>query len=406
VSLAAYRAAPRTIDLVLRASGVGHRFPGGTMDSNEVWLEVEAWDGAGRVVAASGRGPSGELEPDAHLVRVQAVDGEGRPIARRDPQHARGAVYDAALGPSDPRAVRYLVPPGVEVRSVRARLLYRKFSPAYARLACAAVPDAALRRRCAEPPVVEVARAELALAQDAVRPVPSGAACAEVLDAPGRSGPDGNDPDLAVPWRRLVNHGVALADALVEQAPEALPYLECARAVAPGRVEPLLGEARLALALGQTDEAVRAALAAEALVPDHPAALLVRARALYNAYRFAAARPPVERLAAVLPDDRAALALLARVRGVTGDAPGALAAAERLLALDPESEEGHYQRALALRELGRTAEAGRAEALYLRHRNATEIDLDLRQRFRVLQPGRASEDVPVHAHTLHPTAAR
>ena len=56
--------------------------------------------------------PDGSLAPDTHLVRAQPVDGKGRPLLRRDPQHMRGVAFDAALTPSDPQVVRYLVPAG------------------------------------------------------------------------------------------------------------------------------------------------------------------------------------------------------------------------------------------------------------------------------------------------------
>jgi hypothetical protein len=374
------------VDVVLRSRGIGHRFPGGTMDSNEVWLEVEALDAAGRVIGKSGgRDASGALLPDTHLVRVQAVDGDGHPLLRRDPQHMRGVVYDNALGPSDPVAVRFAVPAGAE--RVRARLLYRKFSPAYAGLACAGIADAVTRRRCAELPTVEVVHAETALVIPQCPPVPG--------EPGGSGGPI--DKDL---WQRYLEHGVALAASLVERVPEALPDLQCAQKLAPQRPEPFLGLSRLALALGQVDDAVAYSREAAARAPEHPAALFLRARALYQAYRFAAAREPMEELAQRLPRDPSVLALLARIRGVTGDAAGTLAAAELLLLLDPDSAEGHYQRALALRELGRPAEADEAEARYLYHRHASETDLALRQRFRLLYPERSNEDVPVHTHVL------
>src|SRR5439155_22553928 len=149
------------VDVVLRSRGVGHRFPGGTMDSNEVWLEVEARDAAGRVVGRSGAlAADGTLDAGAHLVRAQPVDGEGRPLERRDPQHMRGVAYDTSLAPADAQAVRYALP--ATAARVRVRLLYRKFSAAYARAACARVADAETRRRCATPPVIEVARGEIA----------------------------------------------------------------------------------------------------------------------------------------------------------------------------------------------------------------------------------------------------
>jgi tetratricopeptide (TPR) repeat protein len=357
------------VDAVLRARGVGHRFPGGTMDSNEVWLEVTALDDRGRVLARSGaQGPDGALAPDTHLVRAQPVDQEGRPLLRRDPQHMRGMAFDAALTPSDPQVVRYLVPPATA--RVKVRLLYRKFTAAYARLACADLPPAT-RGRCLDLPIVEVAAAELA----------AGA-------------PPPEDPALLIDW------GVALADATADHADEARAPLDRARALAPQRVEPLLGLGRLALRLGQTDEVLRVGDAALAVSPEHPAALLLSTRALLDAYRGRAARPPAERLGRRLPDDRAALALLARARGLAGDARGALEAADRLLVIDPEAEEGHYQRALALRELGRATESEAALARYDFHRVSVERDLELREGWRRLHPGHADESEPCHVHRL------
>jgi hypothetical protein len=70
------------------------------------------------------------------------------------------------------------------------------------------------------------------------------------------------------------------------------------------------------------------------------------------------------------------------------------------LAIDPDSADGHYQRALALGDLGRAGEAAEAEASYLRFRQATEIDLLLRQKFRRLFPLRADESLPVHTHAV------
>jgi tetratricopeptide (TPR) repeat protein len=368
-SLALLWSGPARVDALLRARGVGHRFPGGTMDSNEVWLEVTALDASGKVLGRSGfLGPDGALDPGAHVVRVQPVDELGRPLARRDPQHQRGVAFDAALAPSDPQVVRFETPPGTA--RVRARLLYRKFTAAYAALACADLP-AGERARCLDLPVAEVAAAEIAA---------------------GATPPD--DAGVLTDW------GLALADATADHASEARAPLERARALAPTRVEPLLGLARLAAKLGQTDEVVRLADEAERVAPDHPAPLVLAARALLDAYRFTEARPLAERLARRLPGDRVAMALLARARGLGGDAAGALEAADRLLAIDPESEDGHYQRSLALADLGRRAEADAALARYDTHRARVETDLALRDRWRRLNPGHADEPEPCHTHTL------
>jgi hypothetical protein len=94
--------------------------------------------------------------------------------------------------------------------------------------------------------------------------------------------------------------------------------------------------------------------------------------------------------------------LLARARGLNGDARGALAAADAILVIDPESEEGFYQRALSLGELGRTDEAEVARGEYAAHRVALETDQELRNRWRKLNPGHADESEPCHTHRLKP----
>jgi tetratricopeptide (TPR) repeat protein len=373
-SLALLWSGPTRVDALMRARGVGHRFPGGTMDSNEVWLEVTALDPAGKVIGTSGaRGRDGALDRDTHLVRAQPVDEHGAPLAKRDPQHQRGLAFDAALTPSDPQVVRFEVPRGTA--RVRARLLYRKFTAAYAAFACADLP-AGVRGRCLDLPIAEVAAAEIA----------AGA-------------PRTDDAATLVDW------GIALADATADHAEEAREPLEAARAKWPTRVEPLIGLARLAFRLGQTDDVVRFAGEARARVADHPAALALETRALLDAFRFAPARPVAERLARRLPGDRTALALVARARGLTGDAAGALTAADGLLAIDPESEEGFYQRSLALAELGRGDAAQEAAARYEQYRVSLETDLALRDGWRRLNPGHADESEPCHTHRLRPVAA-
>lgn len=367
----------KTVDAVLRARGVGHRFPGGTMDSNQVWIDLVAFDAGGRILGQSGRlDAAGQLPPDAHVLRAQPVDQGGEPLRRRDVQHLRGVVFDTALSPSDPQVVRFALPPGTA--RIEARLLFRKFSPDYAIAACAVVADLVTRRRCEDIPIIEIATAT-ARASD------QGAVIGD--------------------WRRLVDLGLGLADAPADRAEAARAPLQAARALAPDRLEPLLGLARLALRLGQTDDVKSFAEQAIRVVPEHPAALYVAAQALLRAYRFADARGFAERLARRLPDDRQALTLLARTRGLDRDAPGALAAAEAALRVDPESEDAHLQASLALFDLGRISQAALAQAQFLRYRVASENDLDLRRRWRGLHPQAADEPEPVHTHELHQTAA-
>ncbi len=160
-SLALIWSGPPRVDALMRARGVGHRFPGGTMDSNEVWLEVTALDAA-RQGCSAGRARAardGTLDADTHLVRAQPVDAGGRPLLRRDPAaHARRRLRRRA-GPvrSAGGALRGAARHGAR----RGAALYRKFSPAYARVRLRR-PAGARAPRCLDLPVVEIAAAELA----------------------------------------------------------------------------------------------------------------------------------------------------------------------------------------------------------------------------------------------------
>ena len=378
VSVMLATSTPGVLDVVLRNRKAAHRFPGGVQDANEVWLEVEARDAAGRPIGRSGTLDGGRRGPEAALIRVQPIDGEGKPITRRAAQHTRAIGYDHALPPHEPRAFRYALPEGTTW--ARARLRYRQFDADYLAFACAAVPATAARARCLDAPVIEVAEAQASIVDGAVPP----------LEA----------------WMDLVDHGLALADGLAEHVDAAIPSIERARALAPDRAEPVLALARVHLRSGRTDALLD--LLARGPAATHPAADWLRLQAALNAYRLPAAREAAEHLAVRFPDDRRALGLLARTRGLTGDPAGALDAADRLLARFPEDEEALRQRLLALRDLAaRPTPIGapidpetiaEAEAAWLRHRRRLARDQHLRQ----LDPGVAAEVVPLRIRPLPP----
>ena len=349
-------AGPGLVDVVLRNVRAGHTFPGGTADSNQVWLEVSAVDASGRLLAWN--------RDDPHFVRSQPVDAEGRPLRRRDVQHAAGVVFDTSLPPGDPRIVRFTLVPGAA--RVRARLLYRKFSDEYARFSCVSIPNAALRTACEAPPVTVVGVGEAPVSDGLVQ----GATA----------------PAARVAW------GLALTQGLSDTAGAARAPLEAVAAGDDPKLRALaeIGLARLAVDEGRFDDS--------AAPTDAPlAALWLRAVGEHRAHRDDRALAPALALLARVPDDRNALGLAARLQGLNGDAAGALKTAEALLVVDPENEEGLLQRMLALRALGRPAtDVDAATTLYLRHRRPVDRELQLRQMSRISE----HEAVPLHTHRL------
>ncbi len=358
--------APGVVDVVLLNHRTGHPFPGGVNDSNQAWIEWRVFGADGAPLAHSGVLDGGRLPAEAHRIRAQPVDPRGDPLAERAVHALRSVVFDTRLPPMQPRAARYRLPDGAA--RARARLLYRQFDADYAAFACRPLPPGPARDRCFEPPVVEVAAAEVAVRDGRlIQP---------------------DDPE------RALRHGLALAGGLAADARAAEAMLVELHRADPADPRPLLGAARAARALGRTDRALALLDRADALPDASPIRHRLRAEALADAYRIPPARAAAERLAEALPATRKTWALLARLRTLDGDPVGALAAADRLLAIDPHCADGHYQRMLALRALGRPGEAD-ARRLYLRHRPPDEAVLRLRKVFRQRHPALAPHLDPI-----------
>lgn len=122
------------LETVIRTLKIGHHFSQGTVDSNEIWLEVEASSG-GEVLGQSGRiDESGAVDPASYFIRNYVVDRDGNRIDRRNPQDIYTTLYDHQIPPGAAQLVHYRidVPPGLKAPlSVSVKLQYRKFDAAY-----------------------------------------------------------------------------------------------------------------------------------------------------------------------------------------------------------------------------------------------------------------------------------
>ncbi len=112
---------------------------------------------------------------------------------------------------------------------------------------------------------------------------------------------------------------------------------------------------------------------------------------------YAAAVASLERVTQQYPRDRVALNQLARILFLDRRYAEALAALDRIAAVDPEDVQMHYTAMLAARGLGDERRAAQAEQLFLRFK-ADEAAQAITGRPRLLKPEDNNERQPIHEH--------
>ena len=390
------------LDVVVRNQRVGHRFPGGTVDAQDVWIEVVVRDAAGRVLADAGTQHDKGDDTTAHVMRASPVGDDGHPLLARETEKFRTAAFDHTLGPRDAQVVRYRfdVPASLGAASlplnVTARLRHRsrnlvlqaatcanaktprgqQFSNAVAKRTQAQAPDP-----CIAQPITEVAEATVALGGE----IPA--------------------PDARA-WQRLFDHALGMTKALQEQVDDARPSLDRALALLPAagadrpRAMVMALYAAIAVREGRTDEAMKWLDGAEALVPKHAAIGRLRGEALTSVWRWSEAVAPLRASALAAPGDDAAWMRLAVAYGSAGDPAAAIEAAQRGLLLQPRDGDMLRVQSLSLDALhAPQAESDRARTAFLAFRSPDDAP-QLRALCSDRVPGCALERIPVHVHVM------
>src|SRR5262249_50738055 len=122
------------VEVVVRTLAIGHPFSQGTVDSNEIWVELAAKSGGEVIGHSGGIDPGGYVDPYAHFINVYMLDRNGNRIDRRNPQDIFVPLYNKQIPPGAGQVVHFAleVPEGaVGPIALEAKVNYRKFDRIY-----------------------------------------------------------------------------------------------------------------------------------------------------------------------------------------------------------------------------------------------------------------------------------
>jgi tetratricopeptide (TPR) repeat protein len=330
-----------SVDVVVANKGVGHAFPAELRDMFEAWVEFEATDASGRVLAHSGAvRADGTLEWDAHAYRAVPIDSRGEPVTRHDIWNTRVGGIDRFIpaGRADLARFSFDVPADAAAPlKLTAKLNYRRFNSRFVEWVSKSHP-------VAPTPVVEMsaASADVRLADER-------AGDDNAPAATGRAQAGAQRAELRKRWR---SYGVALFDQ--QQYEAAAQAFEQARTLAePNSADEGASCVDLALtymrmeragssqaALTKADECVTRALE---IAPADGRARFYRALLSVKQFRYTQAQADLETLARERPRDRQVWMQLASLYLLQRRDAEARAAYEHVLTIDPDDTEANFK---------------------------------------------------------------
>jgi len=398
------------VDVVVRTRAIGHFFPGGTVDAFDVWLELEGQDADGRTVFWSGRvdgGGRGPVERGAHFYRAFLLDGQGNPINKRNAWMARSALYVRLIPPgaADVAHFRVRIPPAARgpIR-LNARLNYRKFSHYYTQFAYAGEPrpgssgldhdsreftflpasvpknvSGTVKGGIPNLPIVTLAAAH------ALLPLGGSAQWAPVVRKEDRE--RWNDWGIGL----LLQGDLKGAEYAFQKVTEA----------DPGYADGWLNVARALIQEGEIDAAKPYLERALAINAQLGRAHFFKALTQKADGDYDAALASLRACESKYPRDRVVLNQIGRVLFLKREYTEAVRALERVLAIDPEDVQAHYNLMLCYRGLGDLGRATREEALFKRFK-ADESSQAITAIPRMLSPEDNNERQMIHEHESVP----
>ena len=389
------------VGVTIENTGVGHRFPAGTLDAQDTWVELRAFDAHGKLVASAGADhEKGEplFTPDTHVLRAVILDDHGKPVLARETDQFRTTVINHTIQPRDADLVEYglEVPANVALplRFV-AKLRHRSRSEAVRDASCAHVKtdigrayDAGFEKNYVYAKRLDACR---------LQPID------ELAEASAELGPGAPSRDASKDFPRAWAWSKGAMHVLLERLDEARVPLAMADKAARNPTEhamalSLLGQVEAKE--GRVTDALMHVADAEKQNGAHPFFDRVRGQALASTWREAEAGPRLCDAATTVLRDDSLFSELAVTLGSASEHAHALEAARYALALQPRDDAALRVQALSLEALGADPSlVRRAKDAWL-VRRIPDDGSSIKAKCSANVPGCAAERDPVRIHPM------
>ncbi|MEN3331812.1 MAG: hypothetical protein V7641_1177, partial [Blastocatellia bacterium] len=403
------------LDLVVRTRKVGHFFPGGTVDAFDVWVELEAVDDKGQAIFHSGyleNGDKGPVEEGAHFYRSLQLDEHGNRINKRNAWMTRSVAYVRMIPPGAADTIHYRlnIPENCGDKiTLKAKVNYRKFSWWNTQWAFGGMRDPnqkefALSKSYDDgqwvftgdtskvsgnmKAIPDIPITVMASAEASLRVIAKNAKLPEVkpyLDKSVRE--RWNDYGIGLLLQGDLKGAEAAFTRVTEMEPE---YADGWVNIARGRIQ----EGNMQAA----EEVLNKALEVNSqLAKTH----FFLAMAIRSSGRYDEALEHLRTAAAQYPRDRVVVNQIGRILFLKRQYNDAIAEFDKVLKIDPEDLQAHYNLMLCYQGLGNAEMAGREQTLYKRFK-ADEAAQAITGPYRQLHPADNNERQQIHEHVSGP----
>jgi tetratricopeptide (TPR) repeat protein len=404
------------VDVVVRTRKIGHFFPGGTVDGFDVWLELQGRDADGKIIYWSGAvedGGRGPVEAGAHFYRSYMLDGEGNPINKRNAWQARSVLYVKLIPPgaADTAHYRVKIPPDARGPiTLTAKLNHRKFSHYFTQFSYAgkakpgqehlANVNHDSREYSFDPANIPHNVSGKIKGEIPVLPITVLARAEAKLEIGDRSTVTEWKPVVkAADWERWNDWGIGL---LLQGDLKGAEYAFKKATEADSRnADGWLNVARTLVQEGETDAAKPYLERALELNPKLARIHFFKGLVEKADGDYDAALVSMRTVEAMYPRDRVVCNQIGRLLFLKRDYKEAIAALKRVLAVDPEDLQAHYNLMLSYRGLGETESATRHEQLFRRFK-ADEASQTITAKRRMVSPEDNNERQAIHDHDSVP----